>query len=232
MRTIKALACAAALAAGLATAVAQNVYSLNVVGYYNVTVPQGGIYLMANQLNTTNNQLGNIIPTAQDYTELYFYSNGKYTGYQFVGPGNYGNGWNDPTLVLNPGQAFTVVDPGTPGGQTFTFVGEVEQGNLANTLLTSPDQTANICFRSSIVPQQGTLSGDLGVPAEDYDEAYLWDSTQQKFVGSEDVGPDNFGNGWSPGDPNGPTIGVGQGFAYAKGPGNVSSAWVRNFTVQ
>jgi hypothetical protein len=38
MRT-KTLLVAAVLAAGLATSMAQNVYSLNVVGYYNVTIP-------------------------------------------------------------------------------------------------------------------------------------------------------------------------------------------------
>jgi hypothetical protein len=39
MRTLKALLCLSALAGGLATSVAQNVYSLNIVGYANVANP-------------------------------------------------------------------------------------------------------------------------------------------------------------------------------------------------
>src|SRR3954470_8755678 len=70
MRT-KALLCAAALAAGAATSMAQsNVYSLNVVGYYNVPVPANQLVLVANQLNTTNNTIAGLIqgpPNAQFY---------------------------------------------------------------------------------------------------------------------------------------------------------------------
>ena len=65
MRT-KVLLCAAALAASLASSMAQNVYSLNVVGYYNVTIPQNGLYMIANQLNTTNNTLDNVFANVAD----------------------------------------------------------------------------------------------------------------------------------------------------------------------
>jgi hypothetical protein len=233
MRTIKALACAAALVAGLATAVAQsNVYSLNVVGYYNVSVPQGGLNLLANQLNTTNNTLGALIPTAVDYTYIYMYSNGAYNGNQYLSPANYGNGWDYPNWVINPGQAFTIKDFNTPGGQSFTFVGEVLQGSLVNNVLTGPSADVNLCFRSSMVPQAGTLTGDLKVPPEDYDYVYVWDSVAQKYNGNQYLSPANYGNGWDSADPNGPVIGVGQAFAYKKFGNNVLSSWIRNFTVQ
>jgi hypothetical protein len=73
MRT-KTLVCAAALAAGLATsALAQsNVYSLNVVGYYNVTVPANTFVLVGNQLNTTNNTLPGIIPAPPPGSQFQF----------------------------------------------------------------------------------------------------------------------------------------------------------------
>ena len=63
MRTLKALACATALVAGVATSMAQsNVYSLNVVGYYNVPVTANQYVMIANQLNTTNNTIGSLLP--------------------------------------------------------------------------------------------------------------------------------------------------------------------------
>ena len=109
---MKALVCAAALAAGLASSMAQssNVYSLNVVGYYNVTVPQNQFYMIANQLNTTNNTIGSLLAAPQDYTYLYKFAGGSYSGNQFVGADNFGNGWdydgsgNGPTI--NVGQGF------------------------------------------------------------------------------------------------------------------------------
>ena len=68
MRTKTTLVAAAILAAGIASSMAQaNVYSLNVVGYVNVTVQGGGAYnLIANPLNnTTGNTLTNIFSGPQ-----------------------------------------------------------------------------------------------------------------------------------------------------------------------
>jgi hypothetical protein len=224
MRT-KALVCAAVLAAGLASSMAQsNVYSLNVVGYYNVTVPQNQYYMVANQLNTTNNQVQYLIPAPQDYTVLYKFISGGYQGNQFVGPDNFGSGWDYPTWTLNPGETAFIKDPATPGGQTFTFVGEVLQGTLSQTI-----PIGSICFRSSMVPQAATLAA-LGVPGEDYDIAYVYNNG---YSATTFTSPANFGNGWDyDGSGNGPTIPVGQGFAYLKAPTSVTNAWVRNFTVQ
>src|SRR5262245_9396280 len=72
MRT-KTLLCAAALAAGVATSMAQsNVYSLNVVGYVNVTTLGGGNFnMMANPLNNTNNSLTNLFAVAQDGDSIF-----------------------------------------------------------------------------------------------------------------------------------------------------------------
>src|SRR5512137_866938 len=62
MRT-KLIVGAAIMAASLFTSLAQNVYSLNVVGYYNVTVPGGGqLSFSANQLKAGNNTIKEVIP--------------------------------------------------------------------------------------------------------------------------------------------------------------------------
>ena len=60
MRT-KVLLGLAALAVGLSTSIAQNVYSLNVVGYINITVAGGGYTLCANQLNNGTNGINQVL---------------------------------------------------------------------------------------------------------------------------------------------------------------------------
>jgi spermidine/putrescine-binding protein len=219
MRTIKALACAAALAAGLATAVAQsNVYSLNVVGYYNVTVPQNQYYLIANQLNTTNNQIQFVIPTAANDTLISKYNGVGYDTAQFE---DYNPGWDLGTMTLNPGEAALFKDPNTAGGQTVTFVGEVLQGQLTVNFVQN-----HVAFRSSKVPQSATLAA-LGIPGENDDLCSTWNGGGWSTTQFEDYNP-----GWDVGAAGvGPTLAVGQGFAYVK-QGTASTSWVRNFTVQ
>lgn len=51
----------AALAAGITSIQAQAVYSQNIVGYYNITIPAGKFVLAASQLNLDNtNSINNI----------------------------------------------------------------------------------------------------------------------------------------------------------------------------
>src|SRR5262245_34235043 len=82
MRT-KLLIGAAILAAGVASTMAQsNVYSLNVVGYYNVTAPANTKILIGNQLHTTNDTLVGVIP-APSAGANFFKFNAGFTTYTF-----------------------------------------------------------------------------------------------------------------------------------------------------
>jgi hypothetical protein len=238
MRT-KALVCAAVLAAGLASSMAQsNVYSLNVVGYYNVAVPGNQLTMIANQLNNTNNTLNYALfpanPAAADGSYVYKY-NGGYTVYDFDGldstptfPNGYWelNGVPDTLATVNPGEA---VFYKATTASTLTFVGEVLQGTLVNTL-----PFGVLAMRSSKVPQQGKITTDLGAPGEDSDYVYIYNGGYTVY--------DYDGLDTAPGYPNGywelngvlnePVINVGQGFFYKKASGGASSTWTRNFTVQ
>ncbi|HQE90990.1 MAG TPA: hypothetical protein PLI04_12605 [Verrucomicrobiota bacterium] len=208
---MKALVCAAALAAGLATAVAQNVYSLNVVGYYNIPVAAGQKLMIANQLNTTNNTLGALIPDGPEAANFYKYAGG-FTVYAFD---DLDMEWKpDGNATLNPGEGGFYV---SPTATTLTFVGEVLQGNLQNTL-----PIGQKVIRSSMVPQAGLITTDLGLPAEAADNLYLYSGGYTVYAF------DDLDMEWKP---NEPTIGVGQAFFYVKAAGNVSSTWTRNFTV-
>jgi hypothetical protein len=209
----------AALATGLATAMAQsNVYSLNVVGYYNVTVLQNGLYMFANQLNTTNNQIQYIIPTVPNDTIVYKNIGGSYQANQFE---DFLGGWSDPTWTLNPGENASIKDPNTVGGQTLTFVGEVLQGQITRTL-----KLNGLTYTGSPIPQQGTPT-DFNIPAENDDTIFWLAGGAFQADQFED-----FLGGWNQNSGAGPTINVGQGFVYKKSATSVSSTWTRNFTVQ
>ena len=214
---IKVLLCAAALAASLASSMAQsNVYSLNVVGYYNLTVAAHSKVMIANQLNTTNNTIGSLLapPMVNNNDSLYKYAGGFSTSLYSTDDGQ----WDpDPTVTMNPGEAVFYVPSVTT---TLTFVGEVLQGSLTNTL------PLNVkVMRSSMVPQQGGVSSVLGVPFDNNDSLYLYNAGYSTYLYSTDDGQ------W---DPNEPVINVGQGFFYVKAAtANPANAhWVRNFTVQ
>jgi len=213
MRT-KALLGAAILAAGLATSMAQNVYSLNVVGYYNVTVPAGGgLKMVVNQLDTTNNTLAALIKNVPDGTQFFKWTGSTYDGALYEDPGT-GGEWSK-SFDLPPGDGgFLKNNSGT--ALTITFVGEVKQGNLTNAV------PAGYNIEGSIVPQAGKLSTDLKLPAADGDQVFKWTGGTYAGYLYEDPGT---GGEWSPSEP---TADVGEGFFSRK---NAAINWVRNFTV-
>jgi hypothetical protein len=214
MRT-KTLLCAAALAAGIATtAVAQsNVYSLNVVGYYNVPAPLNTKILIGNQLNTTNNTLAGIIPNPPPLSQFFKY-NGGFAAYNF----------DDVDLVWLPDGNVSLA-PGEGGffisaaNTTITFVGEVRQGSLTNTL-----PIATKVIRTSIVPQAGRVTTDLGLPGEAFDQLFTFHNGGFTSYNFDDVDLV-----WLPTEP---TNNVGDAFFYVKAAGGTQPNWIRNFTVQ
>jgi len=209
MRTLKALLCLSALAGGLAVSQAQNVYSLNVVGYINVpAVGNSGYTMIANQLNTTNNTIGSLIATPPDFTTIY-----KYTGSGFAIASYLFGSWDDGTFTLNPGEG-CIVQSAT--AFTTTFVGEVMQGNLTNNF------PAGYSIRSSMVPQAGTLTALGLTPASltDFDTVYQWNSATQGY----DIYSLVFGS-WSPAEP---TLKVGESIWLQTA---AAGKWIRNFTI-
>jgi len=227
MRT-KTLLCAAALAAGVATSMAQsNVYSLNVVGYVNVPVPVG-YSLIANPLNAGNNTVSNVFNSAVASgaavgSTVYTWNGTSLTPNQ---NDQFDTTWQNPSLVLAPGTGFFFYNPNAPF--TNTFVGEVNQGALSKSIPTG------YSVHSSLVPLSGFLQTDLGITnAVPGDTVYLWTGTS--------LAPcvkDQFDGTWQPlnppfsSDPNkGPVINIGQGFFYQNASGAAIS-WSRNFTVQ
>lgn len=207
----KTLICAALVAAGIATSVAQNVYSLNVVGYYNLTIPANTWVMIANQLNTTNNTIGSLLTGMTGGETLQKYSGG-FTAYVFDDADMV---WTpDGNATLNPGEGAFFR---SPTEKTLTFVGEVMQGSLTNTT-----PIGVYAIRSSMVPQAGGVTSVLGLPGEGGDtvQTYAGGFTAYVFDDADLV--------WTPSEPN---IAVGQSFFIRKASTSTQNTWVRNFTV-
>jgi hypothetical protein len=215
MRTKTTLLTAALIAAGAISSMAQsNVYSLNVVGYVNVTLTPG-FSMIANPLNiSSGNTLTAIFGTnVPDQTIVFKFSNGGYSSSTYFGDPD--NVWI-PDNTLNPGDgAFIKIPAGVTN--TITFTGEVMQGSLSNHLNNGFNMVG------SQVPQAGALTAVLGYAPKDQDQVFTFNPVTHVYNPSTTYfgDPDNV---WIPSEP---TIAVGQGFFLKTSAG----AWTRSFTV-
>jgi len=229
MRT-KTLLCAAALAAGVATSMAQsNVYSLNVVGYCNVPYKGGGLFqFICNPLNNTNNNITNLFVNPPDNTSIirwdpiildlepntYSYSTFLHKWQKNGADGNF---------VLKPGEGVFLISDGASPDFTNTFVGEVIQGPYTNHLIGGSTYNAV----GSSVPLGGSFSNSIVQLAQvDNDTVQPWDVNIQDLAGNA-PNWSQFLHTWSPNNVN---LAVGEGFFYVRQDPAVD--WVRNFTVQ
>lgn len=208
MRTKTLLLTAAVTAAGIATSSAQ-VFSVNAVGYVNVTVPAKAFQLIANPLNAENNSLASLMPSVPDGTTIYKYD--PATGYS-VNSFNFGE-WTDPAQTLVPGEgAFILNADAAP--MTVTFVGEVKQGDLSHSI------PKGFSIQSSEVPQSGKLETDLKFPTADGDAVYTFNPASGQYTVYNNL----FGS-WDPAEP---VIDVGQSFFVNK---VADATWSRSFSV-
>lgn len=215
MRT-KALTLVAALGVAGAVALQAQVYSVNVVGYVNVTVPAGKLVLLANPLDPGQaNTISDLLKNVPLGTIVYKYD--PQTG-KFISSTWLGVMWSPRgDLTLKPGEGFFISNPG-PNDLQITFVGEVLQGKLELPLV------AGFNLVGSLVPQAGKVSTDLGLPVEAGDAVYKFNVTTQKYELNTYAG----GGIWLP-TMQEPTVDVAEGFWVSK----VKAAnWVRNFQVQ
>jgi len=225
MRTKLLLGVAAIAAASALSAMAQNVYSLNVVGYYNLTLPPG-FSLIANQLDVdgtgTNNTASTVFSTNVPVgTAVYTWNGATYNISTLVKPKGGGAETWSPTYPLNPGQGFWVSIPAGSGTNTYTIVGQVLQGSLVN-----PNLAPNGGFGlvSSMVPLAGGLTTVLSYAPMVGDAAYQWNGstyTINTYVKPKGGGADL----WSPAEPS---LGIGEGFWLDSGKGAV---WSNYFIV-
>jgi hypothetical protein len=186
------------------------VYSVNAVGYINITVPARGYLLTANQLNVGQNTVKEVLPTAPEGTVLFKYTQASGFSSTLVEFGE----WTIPSAKMAPGEGVFIQNPAATAA-TLTFVGEVPQGTLKTAL------AKGLNLVSSQVPQSGKLVADLKFPTGEGDVIYQWDAAGQKYKAPNIV---EFGE-LSGGDP---TVAVGEGFFVDKA---AAGSWDRTFSV-
>jgi hypothetical protein len=216
MRTKTLLLTASIMAAGLGASMAQ-VYSVNAVGYVNLSLPVG-FSMIANPLQGTNDSLSTVIPVAPDGTQvLSWNSASQHFNSASVFDADAGAWFPNGTMPVGKGMFVYVLEPAT-----LTFVGEVTQGTtITNPVVNSYNALAHK------VPQSISLRA-AGFPFTDGDQYLTWNPATQHF--NPGIVYDGDADAWfGPGGASEPTPGVGQGFFYYTlgGP----RTWTRSFTV-
>jgi hypothetical protein len=208
------------------------VYSLNAVGYINVTLAPN-FTMVTDQLYASNAVNGVIPPQYVSplldaqlctgaYNGIVIFKYDSVNGYTVLDVDSLNTPvpWGGPaaTTTLNPGEAVFVYNPyGT--NITLTFVGQVPQGNLTNTL----NQNFNLI--GSIVPQAGALDTNLTLVPNPGDVVFLYDPVNGYSVYDQSsTDPSGWGGGVKP------NVAVGQGFFYYT-PNAAGLKWVRNFKI-
>jgi hypothetical protein len=217
-KTLVLTALSSLSALGLMAQTSTNVYSLNAVGYINVTVPPG-FTIVADQLWASGgNVISNVLNDASGAFDNITYF--KWTGTQFnfdTGDSALG-GWTGTgaTDTLNPGEAVWIQNPRSTN-ITITFVGTVPQGTNN---LSIP---VGFSMISSIVPQAGLISTTLGFTnGSTGDTVFQWNGSS--YIDGGDTYDPALG-GWSPNEPN---LAVGQGVWYQA---TAAVTWSRVFSV-
>jgi len=225
---------AALTALGSAAVMAQtNVYSLNAVGYVNVTL-YPGFNMVADQLQSGTNTIGSLINDATgQYDKMVVF---KWTGTGFQSDtansliSTFADNWiNGGVITLNPGEAAWIKWTNTTPA-TLTFVGTVPQGTLNTTIAGN----ASFSMISSQVPQGGDLATDLGFTNFNQgDTMYVFAGSNQSYkVYNYNTNTGNSGYLQNfTGGTGDPILAVGQGFWYKTGVGAPLTTWSRTFSV-
>jgi hypothetical protein len=226
MRTKKLILTAALVAAGALSSMAQsNVYSLNVVGYVNLTLTNG-FQMIGNQLDFdgtgTNNTLATVFGTSLPTLSKVYAYNPSTASFALATYNAAGNIWIGNSAAANaalqPGGGVFLQIPAAATAPVVTTVGTVLQGAL------STPYSAGFNVISSQVPVAGG-AGSLGLT----NNISTLDSVYQFVPGTQAYGSKHTYAGagnWIGGEPQ---IGVGESFWYnAKNAGS----WTVTFNVQ
>jgi len=216
MRTKTLLLTAAVSAAGIATSMAQGVFSVNAVGYVNTKVPAGKYALISNPLDAGagNNTIANLFKGVAAGTQVFKYD-GK--GFKTATYDDIDNAFlpaDAAATEVKPGEGVFIRNAGSQELQ-ITFVGEVPQGTLNNPI------PAGLSIRSSIVPQAGDVNA-LGLKGAAGDQLFKFVVAKQSY---DVFGFDDIENNWLP---SVPTVDVGEAFFYRS---NAGGTWTRTFSV-
>jgi hypothetical protein len=222
MKSKTLLIAAAALVAGVISSEAQ-VYSVNVVGYANVSlVGQGKYTLVSNPFDDGNgNQLTNLVASLPGGSQVL-----AWNGASFVSYNNVAGVWQANTQ-LPPGVGFFVKNGKVSGSFpniTNVFVGNVvvnSGGSVTNsvpvgyTLWGSPIPYAGVLCTSGSASGDATLN--VGAPLPAASQILTWNVGTQSYTSASKVG-----GIWN----NTLTAGVGDGF-FQRNKNGPTATWVQ-----
>lgn len=214
MRTKILLTAAAALAAGVVASNAQ-VYSANIVGYYNTTLPGSGAFtLVGNQLvNGTSNDVATLLATMPNKTVVQTWNGSSFNGTQKLS-----TGWSPTDPQIAVGQGFFIQTPtASANPQTNTFVGSVLPNVGASVTNVYAAGTFNLV--ASPIPYAGLASDTSNINLGTLPNK----TVIQIWNGSSFTGSQKLSTGWSP---TTPSISVGQGF-FLVAPTTTSATWIQ-----
>jgi hypothetical protein len=212
MKTKTSILAALVAMAGSASLMAQ-VYSLNVVGYVNTTLPSG-FSIISNPLNASTNKLSTLIPSPPVNSQVYRFGSGGYTSSSYALDDNDVLNWS-VDFDISPGEGFWFKNP-TASSITNTFVGEVPQGTLVNPV------PANFSLKSSIVPQSAAVTATMNYLPNIGDIIYFF--RNGAYTRYDYALDDNDVPNWAPNDP---VPNVGEGFWIFNSTG--AKSWTRTF---
>jgi hypothetical protein len=209
-----------------------NVYSLNAVGYINVTLSPGFNIITDPLIASPNNNITTLFPNtngAYDGDIVYFYNAtlGAYTTDNASSRATNGTGWvKGGTNVLAPGVATWFVNS-LASNVTVTFVGTVPSGPITNALL------AGFNLVGSVVPTSGDIVSNTISALTNYnvgDDVYVFNPVTQvfnEFVSGTREHSGYNGNWNTNGDPT--IANVYEGFFYLNTGATVN--WVEDYSV-
>jgi hypothetical protein len=235
MRTKTLLLSALLGALGSVSVMAQtNVYSLNAVGYINVTLYPGYNIIACPLVTSPDNTINTLINNSTHIyngDSVYFYdaATAGYSSDTASDRTTNVNGWaNNGTNILGPGVgAWFFNNAGS--NVTVTFVGTVPSGPITNTILPGYN------LISSVVPTSGDLVTNSLTGLTNYnigDALYVFDGASQTYTGYQSSlrGTNGYKNNWgATGDPS--TATVYQGFFYFDSSATLDVDWVENYSV-
>jgi hypothetical protein len=223
MRTKTVLLSALLGALGSVSVHAQNVYSLNAVGYINVTAIPGfniiSCPLIASPDNTINTLLVN---TNGQYKKMQVWAFDPTNNPQYFEEIGSGTGWNNGGLTtINPGQAVWFNNVSN-FNVTLTFVGTVPTGPISNTLIAS-----SFNLIGSAVPASGDIVTNSIMNFTNFfkkDQVWTFVATNNPQY-TETIASSS---SWNNGDPQ--LAVVGGGFWYLNNQ-VTNNYWVENYSV-
>jgi outer membrane protein assembly factor BamB len=194
--------------------------SFRPVGFLALEIPPG-LSMIANQLNTTNHFVRSLFQGVPDGTTITKFneSTEQTETATFVSEAQ---GWTGPNFSLSPREG-AVVEIISANAFTVTLVGEVLQGYLVNPV------RAGLSRRSSMVPQSGGITLELGFVPVAGDSAFLWDNAFEYYHQFQHMGELGWYRFWpEPVAPVEPEPGVGEAFWLELGS---ARDWIRSFSV-